>query len=89
MKGRKIIVIVGFPSSGKSTYAKKLLTKYSGAPTTVCALCPAKRPAEEKTTFCNAPGFPRYKLGSLNWFGLRQANVHSGVYDANCSRIFS
>ena len=29
MKGRKIIVIVGFPSSGKSTYAKKLLTKYS------------------------------------------------------------
>ena len=28
MKGKKIIVIVGFPSSGKSTYAKKLLSKY-------------------------------------------------------------
>ena len=26
---KKIIVIVGFPASGKSTYAKKLLTKYS------------------------------------------------------------
>jgi HAD superfamily hydrolase (TIGR01662 family) len=28
-KGNKIIVIVGFPASGKSTYAKKMLAKYS------------------------------------------------------------
>jgi adenylylsulfate kinase-like enzyme len=26
---KKIIVIVGFPASGKSTYSKKLATKYS------------------------------------------------------------
>jgi len=28
-KGKKIIVIVGFPASGKSTYSKKLAAKYS------------------------------------------------------------
>ena len=28
-KGKKIIVIVGFPASGKSTYSKKIAAKYS------------------------------------------------------------
>ena len=28
-KGMKIIVIVGFPASGKSTYSKKIAAKYS------------------------------------------------------------